>query len=325
MTELHRLGDIVTVDTEYKIGEQRITYTYSELSEKILFGDKIFGINEFYVSLGPEKPAIFPSFKAKVDIAGDYELSLVEKILQPLSPILCIKGSAGSGKTTTIKYVLENFIERVRYETDVDDKEKLILMLDFNELFLGLDTANITLYELMSTICHQLWKKCRDYLDLNREFNLFWTYLLDLSDNDNFVESVTGELLNWYPLWCEVSTTDEFELKKREGIKENIKSKNIIWYFKYLLLIWRYLAQTQFLVSQNRGVIVFDNLESLSTDTQRNLIRVIISSAHLQGPTFILPLRTETFERHGLNDILVDVISHEGPEPYQVVLNRLGR
>ncbi len=328
MTELRRLGDIVNFDSEYRIGDRRIIRAYDNLGVKILFGDEAFGIKDYYIPSGPEKTVAFPGMMAKVERIGDYEGLLVDKILHPLSPVICIKGRMGSGKTTTIKYVMENFVECISCGPDEDYKNNgLFSTIDFRKAVSGQGTSNVTLHDLMSIICRQLWNKCSYYLDTNTELNLFWNYLLNINDRDHdeFVEEVVGGILNSYPHLRRVSTIDDAELKKREEIREDIKSANIEWYLKYLVMIWRYLVQTKFSATQGCAVIVLDNLDSLTTDLQSDLIRAVMKSAHAQGPTFILVVRPETFERHGLNDDLLDVIAHEGPEPYLLVLDRLKR
>lgn len=327
MSELRRLGDIVNFDSEIRIGEQRVIRAYDNLGIKILFGDETFGLKEFYISSGFEKPAVFPDFKAKVEKVGDYESSLIDKILHPLSPVICIKGRMGSGKTTTIKYVLENFIECIECEPHSDNVKGLILTIDFKKAVSHQGVPDLNLQDLMSIICRQLWNRCSYYLDLKIELDLFWRHLLDINDqdHDDFVEDVVGGILNSYPHLRRVLVVDDEELKKREDIREDIKSNDIEWYLKYLILIWRYLVQTKFSVNQGCAVIVLDNLDSLSTDLQSDLIKIIIKSAHGQGPTFVLVVRPETFDRHGLNDELIDVIAHEGPEPHYVVSDRLTR
>lgn len=327
MSELRRLGDILNFDSEIKTGDQRVIRAYDNLGIKILFGDETFGLKEFYISSGVEKPAVFSDFKAKVEKVGDYESSLIDKILHPLSPVVCVKGRMGSGKTTTIKYVLENFIECIDCEPDADNLKGLILTIDFKKAVSHEGSLDVNLHDLMSIICKQLWNRCSYYLDLKMELDLFWKHLLDINDQDHdgFVEDVVGGILNSHPHLRRVLNIDNEELMKRERIREDIKSGDIEWYLKYLILIWRYLVQTRFSANQGCAVIVLDNLDSLSTDLQSNLIKIIIKSAHAQGPTFVLVVRPETFDRHGLNDELIDVIAHEGPEPYYVVSDRLTR
>jgi hypothetical protein len=328
MAELRRLGDIINYDSEYRIGDRRIIKAYDNLGMKILFADETFGIKDFYVHSSPKKPVTFPGIVAKVSEIGDYEGSLVDKILHPQNPVICIKGRMGSGKTTTIRYVMENFIECLACDNNEGlGKKGLISWIDFKRVVSSHGDSVVTLYDLLVIVCKQLWNKSSYYFDQNLELNVFWDYLLGINDKDHdeFVEEVVSGILNSYPYLRKCENCDDVELKKREKIRDEMKMNNLQWYLKYLVLMMRYLVQTKFSDQRGCAVIVLDNVDSLSPDMQAELIKLVMKSAHSQGPTFILLVRPETFDRHGLNDDLLDVVGHKNPEPYQIVLDRLNR
>ncbi|MBE0672131.1 MAG: hypothetical protein IH588_16245 [Anaerolineales bacterium] len=327
MSELRRLGDIVNIMPEYKKGDDKIVRAYDNLGASILFVDETRLAPEVFYQFSTERREInIPELQQAVNI-GDYEGMLIDKILHPLNPVICIRGRLGTGKTTTLKYVIENYIKRINCEDcpiDEDRNGALISWIDFMSFFDESGFEN-GLPFLLRTISQQMWNKCSNYFDPKAELDSFWNYLFEINEKayDVLVESVVGGILDEYPYLKKIKDINDNEVKKREDIKNSIKNKNPQWYFRYLILMWRYLIETRFSGRKACAIIVLDNMDSLSTDMQANLLKAVIKSAHHKGPTFILSGRPETFDRHGLNDVLTDIVYHQGPEPQKVILFRL--
>ena len=325
MAELRRLGEIVDFEPEFVVGNKRIIRGLDNLGATILFPDEWHVIKEFYMTTAPVKKVFVPDGLGEIEI-GDYEGSILDKLLKPIDPVLCIKGRMGSGKTTTIKYIMENFINKVECEcqgVDYPDR-RLTAWVDFKEL---VTESDATIQDLVDKICTQLWNKCIYYLDEDFEYRQFWDHLFQINEygSDGFVEDVVGNIHGDYPEIRNVKKVDEKEIDNRKIVKKRLKDKSSIWYLRYLILLYRYLIQIRFLNHRECAIIILDNVDSLSTELQRNLVKIMIGCAHSHGPLFVILVRPETFERHGLNDILRDIIVHQSPRPHQVILSRLER
>jgi hypothetical protein len=325
MSELRRLGEMVDFDSEYRTGDDRIIQGLDNLGGTILFPDERLVIKDFYVTSTHMKRVTVLNL-GEIEI-GDYEGSILDKLIKPIRPVICVTGRIGSGKTTTMRYIMENFIDKIEFgERNVNGHslKRLTAWVDFSNF---LTEKKATLHDLIDAICTQLWNKCIYLLDDEHEFHGFWEHLLKLNEfgHDHFVEQVVGIIHSEYPEIRNVKIVNGEEIKKRGKIKAKIKDKNLIWYLRYLILLYRYIIQTRFSGQKEGAIITLDNVDSLSTDLQRNLVRIIVGCAHAQGPTFVILVRPETFERNGLNDILQDIIVHQNPEPYQIVFDRIER
>jgi hypothetical protein len=326
MSELRRLGEIINLNSDFHNGEKRIIRGLDNLSGRVLFPEESHGIKEFYISSTPlKKIQLSNSFK-EIEI-GDYEGSILDKILTPIDPVVCIKGRMGSGKSTTIRYVMENYVDKVENEELILNGllvTRLTTWVDFSHLVTEKET---TLHDLLKHICTQLWNKCISHFDDEFEYKLFWEHLQKNNEffQDDFVDQVVGIIHNEYPEIRDVVLINEEEIKKRKEIKRGIIRSNLIWHLRYLILLYRFIIQTKFSDHKEYATIILDNVDSLSTELQRNLVRIIIGCAHKQGPTFVILVRPETFERNGLNDLLQDVVLHQSPAAHLIILDRLER
>ncbi|MBK9926927.1 MAG: hypothetical protein IPP66_16775 [Anaerolineales bacterium] len=325
MTELRRLGEVVDFESEFVVGDKRIIRGLDNLGGTILFPDERHVIKDFYMTTTNKKKVYISDGLGEIEI-GDYEGSILDKLLKPIDPVLCIKGRMGSGKTTTMKYIMENFMDRVVCECQGFDypPKRLTAWVDFKEL---ITEIKATVPDLIDKICTQLWNKCVYYLDDDFEYRQFWDHLLQINEfgSDSFVEQVVGNIHSEYPDVRKVKVFSEKEISNRKIIKAKLKDKSVIWYLRYLILLYRFIIQVRFSNHRECAIIILDNVDSLSTELQRSLVKIIIGCAHYHGPLFVILVRPETFERHGLNDILRDIIVHQSPDPHQVIISRLER
>jgi hypothetical protein len=325
MVELRRLGDLVDFDTEFRTGDRRIIHGYSALSDSILFADEKFGIKDFYISSSPEKRVTIPSLKREIEI-GDYEGSILDKLLNPTKPVMCIQGRMGSGKTTTLRYLVDNYLNSDN-DTDVIKPvlcKRVIVWVDFRQM---VTEEKPTIHDVDEILCTQLWNKVHSQVNEEDEYGRFWEYMFALNNEgrDRFVESVVGAIMVECPEVQKRKDVNQEMIDQRKEIKRLIRSKNILWYLKYLVLLYRFLIREKFLDNRGCAIIILDNVDSLSTELQRELVNIIIGCAHAQGPTFVILVRPETFDRNGLNDIMPDVIEHHNPEPCDVLIDRIHR
>jgi hypothetical protein len=101
MASLMRLGNEIDLDSGFHEGERRIIHQLDNLAISILF-PKEDDILSYYLFSSQEKTVPIQKMPPAVQRLGDYERMLLDKILRPQFPVICIRGRMGSGKTTTI-------------------------------------------------------------------------------------------------------------------------------------------------------------------------------------------------------------------------------
>ncbi len=333
MASLIRLGDLIDLDSGFHEGERRIIQQLDNLAISILF-PKEDDILHYYVFSSQEKTVPINNMPPAFHRLGEYERMLLDKILRPQCPLICIRGRMGSGKSTTMR--LMNQIVREFpctgcanfKEQEAGGCRRMIAILDFKNTDPELSTQSITPNQLIGILCDRLWNKGSiHFSDPRKEFVTFWKYIMDLNDQDNDrnVESVFDKIIAHLPFLREESEVSAEALQKRQQLKDRLMNTDKDWYLKYLILLWRYLLQTEYLNRHECVIVVLDNVDSLPTKIQRDLVSYIQHSTHAEGPTIILMARDETFNRVGLNDNLLDVVSQQGPEPVQVIFNRIDK
>jgi hypothetical protein len=350
MASLRRLGDEIDLDSGFHEGDRRIMHQLDNLAISILFPKEGDDILRYYIFSTQEKTIPIKNMPPAVRRLGDYERMLLDKILRPQFPVICIRGRMGSGKTTTMQLMnrivrdfpcdgCPNYAEAVgggaqgggaqsggAQSGGVGGCKKLIATLDFKNTDPDLGTPSITTNQLISDLCDRLWNKCSIYFsDPRKEFVTFWKYIMELNDHDNdhYVESVFDKIIGHLPYLREEGEVSAEALQKRQQMKDQLMRTDKDWYLKYLILLWRYLLHTQYLDRHECAMVVLDNLDSLPTRIQRELVSYIQHSAHSDGPTFMMMVRDETFHRVGLNDNLLDVVAQQGPDAVQVIFSRI--
>lgn len=98
---------------------------------------------------------------------SEYRAMLLRKLLEPHDPVLCIMGALGSGKTTTLTYLL-GIIKRMGFSCcgcgALCAKRRLLATIDFRQLGHGRFShgqpdsphAEATARKLIREICREL-------------------------------------------------------------------------------------------------------------------------------------------------------------------------
>lgn len=331
---MKRIGDLLSQQNKSGMGEHRYIKAADNLASKVLFPE-IEKDEERYVHGMPliDHPTI-PGFPEDIHQISEYEAMLLGKLLNPSNPVLCIEGPAGSGKTTTLNYIL-SIIRKIYGPLSVENGGMLLATLDFRRHSHGelgiskLDSAasqNIV-NSLIDEICMELYSRCKEFIKDEEEFGEFWNKLISKfkKHEDVDISHVARRILDEAPeLYNSTDTTkSNNEFKKRKNIMDKLKPKSAFWYLSYLILLWRHWIESRQEGKRGTAFVVLDNLDSLSPYLQRQILDFVMKAANYEGPIFVLSLRPETRMRQGLADTLLDIIKQDGPRPNDVVCERI--
>ena len=306
---------------------------YENLIIKILFPDK----PEDRTNYVPCSPKGSPSSVMNITNLGPYEKNILGKMLNATLPVVCITGSMGSGKSTTIRFLYKYFLaKRVHHATKgkletrrqprTTTKTLLLAFLDFKDFIKGAgeeDEKN----KLIEYIVDEMRARIKNLVLDEREFSVFWDFLLEQYNDLNVDFGIVGAKIQSH-LDLEKDSLGNFEY--REALYKELSCNNE-WHLRYLVLLWRYLSSEKLggsIVRDGQPVpckslVIFDNLDTLSPALQRQVWDIVRRSAQSQGPTFVLLMRPETFNRLDNADTVFDKVSHRGPTPHDIVVNRL--
>lgn len=336
---MKRLGDLVQGLSTSVDSEHRRIQGAENLASKVLF-PAVSTRNGEYVQVGPRVPPPKAGpLPTDTPPLGEYEAMLLSKLLGTAGPVLCLVGPMGAGKTTTLNYLVE-ILSRVDCDKcDLRKEcvcERLLAKVDFRKLAHETygrpagdpEAATLVAGRLAQEICSELRARCRVVIADKQEFWGFWNDLVEKyrAHSDPEVAPVArriiGDMADLYDT-ARQSEPTQAELRRREGLLRSLKSEAPEWYLKYLVLLWRYAIQTAYGDRQECALVVLDNLDSLAPYLQRRVLDFVMSSAHKEGPTFVVAVRPETRRRQGLADTIVDVVCHSGPRPSDVVASRI--
>lgn len=335
MGRLKRIGDLLEEGERERVGDRRILGPAENLAMHIFFLE-VTRDYRYYIQRRPTIRPEIPGLPPDVRELGEYESTLLGKLLHPANPVVCVEGAMGSGKTTTINYLIQHILSRM--DCDVcslpgctSRGKRLIAQVDFKRFFsedVGeRESDSSATDKLLRTICDELRARSIRIINDNEEYFTFWGDLIERYDRrvDTEVDPVARVLLAQAHWLREDVEQSREELRRRMDLLANLKAQDTEWYLRYLILLWRYLLQNRYAGRRDCVLVVLDNLDTLPADLQRRLLDFVMRSASKDGPTFVILMRPETRKRQGLADGLVDVVAHQGPDPLDVVLDRLER
>ena len=307
---------------------------YENLIMHILFPKEPEHKNNYIYSAYPDIPHVHVGGPRTL---GNYERTLLDKILNPIMPAICVTGDMGSGKTTTFqhinRYYLRNrLISRAEHNKSCDDQKsgKRTILLGYIDLknYRPLGTLEENYEKLYSLLIDEMRAKISFLIDNQHELIDFWDIIsekyfsgeLETSDVARKIQSAlsgSGDLYSDYG--------------NREEVYNQL-CQDSEYYFRYLILLWRFLTdkQVQKTILSDPGkchithsLVVLDNLDSLPEAIQRWMYDLVITSVGVGCPTFILFLRPETLRRLGVADKVFDYVTQSYLDPYVVVIDRL--
>lgn len=333
---MRRIGDLLVEGESARTGERRVLEAAQNLAMRIMFLD-VATAPDAYIQ---HRPTIRPDMRglpADIRELGEYESNLLAKLIDPLFPVVCIEGVVGSGKSTTINYLVRHIVRRMACDDcPVHGRfaacKRLFAHIDFRKQPSMAPGGNHAAEpdRLVEMLCKELYARAGEVLgrDPEREYLQFWDYVIDEYDRYGAIEvaPVVRDLLSEGPWLREgVLPAQAEEIQRRARLREDLRKKDLGWYLNYQVLLWRYLIDTHFDGRPGCALVILDNLDTLATKLQRSLVDLVMRVSQRGGPTFVILLRPETRSRHGLADELVDVVKQAPLSPVDVVADRVNR
>jgi hypothetical protein len=138
----------------------------------------------FYIHKQPTEKPMIVGLPVDIRALSGYEIMLIRKLLDPALPVLVIEGPLGSGKTTTIRWLINNVILRMEHSTRSNDGripscQSLIAIVDFRyERQIQITSAEEELNSLQRILAGELRARSASFITLEEEFGAFWDVLL---------------------------------------------------------------------------------------------------------------------------------------------------
>lgn len=265
---------------------------------------------------------------------GDYEETLINILETPYTDlengmIVIIVGGIGTGKSTTIRYALNNanLCKGCKLETECEHDYPQRILIDFLikpeieryrpvSSSVSSEKPTLTIDEFWFHIIQVLDNSIMGKLDLETEISLFWEWLFKSSRK--FVS---------YHLYTILFPKIELFKKHKENSKELIMLRDEIYktfsqqeIANYRLLQLAYLREEH---KENCNILVFDNIDSIEPYLQLRTLEFAIKACHVLKSKAIIPMRPHTFSLNNLAGDFIEVIEHWVPDLSQVIQKRI--
>ena len=261
---------------------------------------------------------------------GEFETQILGKLLNPVSPVLCIVGPMGCGKSTTIRY-LEHLARNRGHcrETCAACQERLIAYVDFNEHVTLTDAHQDRLPQrLFSVLCDELLARLRLHSQFTRpeELTKFWQYEFERYRAGRRPSKAFRKIIaSWEGIQpVDFSEPSQEDLRRQEQALNSVEQDKEL-HLDYLVRLWEYMIRVYFGGNHGCAFIILDDIDRIAPRFQRQLVEFVHANARLPGPMFVLLVRPETFDYSGVGTGVIEAPDHRGPTPEDVVLARLQR
>lgn len=281
---------------------------------------------EFYIQSTPYAPASQIgelNFDLPSQI-GSYELQILKNLLIQKPPILCLVGPKGSGKTTTIRYLMEILKNR-------ETHPPIIGQIDFDEYKnlnrVPADALSSEILEILNTELVARLNSLQLLTTETEKYIDFWDFEINKygqrsSSSPSFTRIL--RLLgsnSLHPLDASDTMGNLNRITERKELSNEILSKPPLA-FDYLQRQWRYILSR----TETESFFWLENLDRLPPYIQEEALRLISANALAEGGlTFVIPVRSEVFGQ--LETLLSDVelLFHQGPKLSDVVIDRISK
>jgi hypothetical protein len=253
---------------------------------------------------------------------GVYERVILSALAWSPYTVHCLVGEMGSGKTAVSKYIVK-VLKRKKHKLCEHCEtrkvcEPVVIRLDFNEGFTSeaetalKNTFRRRLYEQLRTELRAQFKthlKVDDFVlfsqkpDVRAHFAVFDEFF-ERTDDDSWAKLPNYKRAN--ELFSYIARTSDMEHK-----------------LEMLMRLLRYIV-----LSVRRepacGVLIFDNLDRLSSESQMTLLLEIFALQRHARFGILIPLRRTTFEKLASQRAYsFGVINHNGPDPLLIASSRI--
>lgn len=255
---------------------------------------------------------------------------LATKLLAPASPVLCVVGPMGCGKSTTNAKVA--LVEVLGREHDCGEvcgmgKRRLVAVLDFNN---HPEISDLTGEKLTDAILDLVGTALRAALvkaggvSESEELVDFWEKELNEYDTAVSKSKAFQRLIVAVPQTIGVQK-DRLRTPDLEERRKAVGTLSLSETLDYLTRLWGYIIARKYHGRHGCAFIVLDNADSLRPLVQHKVVELVLKHARVTGPQFVILLRPEAFAHVGLGTGVVDVVAHHGASPLDVFRDRLRR
>jgi hypothetical protein len=324
-----RLGDrIESVQRPSSVARPYLTAQY--------IAQKVFNpapdhtkVKNYYVQsqpISPTPPFIDDMPKGTKEL-GEYEVLLVDKLLHPQRPIVIIVGPMGSGKTTVKNYVGLHLVKNRQHCNNCQPpRQRMIAQIDFNEhAHLNDLTGKELTNKLFEILCDELLSRINHDSPVpdQDELQKFWNYELERFNNHQSSSASFRKIQSMMPgdLIARKELSDN-EILQRKRVLNSIKREKDL-HLDYLLRFWNFVNRTYYCGNHGCAFVILDNLDIVHPAVQRKIVDIVMSHTQREGPTFLLLVRPETFDKLGMGTGIMDVETHRGNKPSDIILVRL--
>jgi hypothetical protein len=112
------------------------------------------------------------------------------------------------------------------------------------------------------------------------------------------------------------------ELNRRKAVFHTVKKEKGL-HLDYLLRLWNFVNNTYYCGNRGCAFIILDNLDIVNPFVQRKVVEIVHTHTQREGPTFLILIRPEAFDRLGMGTGIIDKEVHRGNTPSEIVLIRL--
>jgi len=257
---------------------------------------------------------------------GEYEVLLIDKLLHPQRPVIVIVGPMGSGKTTTKNYVSLHLVKNRRHCGNCQPpRQRLIAQIDFNEHTTLNDlTGKELTSQLYEILCDELLSRINHDSPLSEvdEFSKFWVHELDRLNNHQSSSASFRKIQSQIPGNVSEMEITSNEINRRKAVFAIVKKDKGL-HLDYLLRLWNFVNNTYYCGNRGCALVILDNLDIVYPVVQRKVVEIVHTHTQREGPTFLLLIRPEAFDRLGMGTGIIDREPHRGNKPADIVMVRL--
>lgn len=315
---------------------------YETLSEYYIQRNEPVGQRFGYPSETSSSVTIFAPHKSLPrNKMGPYERLLYNKLVNPPQNVLFIVGGVGCGKTMTshlLSGILKNSPqhcsdkERLR-EKPIDCQEKrLHVLIDFDELdYIQISNFEEAYLRFVTDLSDLMSSNLYGTLEIDDTFEFidFWNSEINRQQAEGSLNFAFSRIQNEMQFrvgsgWRNL--VGSIAIKHRKEIFELIRSDPRL-FLDYQCRFWRYVLDRVYKKKRQCVFVILDNIDRASPALQAAIREIVISHQKRFNNTFVVCLRPETLasKPRGAATNVIDVEPHCGPQPFDVVVDRLKR
>jgi hypothetical protein len=269
---------------------------------------------------------------------GLYERLLWNKLVHPPRNVFVIVGGVGCGKTMSVKFItgitenIPSHCEKCQERESLCQGKRLHILMDFNEIQYKYEQDFDSAYrEFISDLSIRMSSNLSDTLELTDEFQFvgFWNNEIEKQHREGGLRYAFAIIVKeMYKRagkgWKELA--DNAAIAIRKEVFEVIEEDPTL-FLDYQCRLWRYVLEMIYGGRRCCVFIVLDNIDCASQALQTVVREVLISHQNRFGNTFVVCLRPETAlsKPEGIAGNIIDFEPHCGPDPFDVVVDRLSR